>query len=114
MITAPRYIGGAHDFDVMCGQLGMQCVTTLLEVSPATVRRWRQENAKVPRAAVLALFWETHWGRAIVDSHNAYERQLLHRQIIGLKKENARLRALSEKLMYTGDFGAANEPILRF
>lgn len=61
--------------------------------------------------AVLALLWETPYGRGMIDSDHNFEVQLLHRRIQMLEKENARIRASVVEMMRTNDFGCANDPI---
>ena len=40
-------------------------VARFLDVSPSTVKRWRIAG-QAPRPVMLALFWETDWGRSAV------------------------------------------------
>lgn len=86
-----------------------------LDVSPVTLARWTAAD-QAPRPAMLALFYETRWGRSqlFTDAYNAetYARQ----ECAGLMRENAALRvriARLERLGSAGDgFGSANEPML--
>ena len=81
-----------------------------LDISPATLNRWEQAG-QAPRAALLALFYESRWGYSLIEStaHNAamYARQ----EVDGLKRENAGLRVRIARLERIGDFGAANQPL---
>lgn len=82
-----------------------------LGVNPATVKRWKQED-QAPRAAMLALFWESRWGYSLhaTTAHNGamYAQQEAH----GLKRENAMLRARIARLEALGGFGSANAPVM--
>jgi hypothetical protein len=82
-----------------------------LGVSTATLKRWIQAD-DAPRAALLALFYESRWGYSLMETtaHNGemYARQELRfarQQIKHLQAEVARLESI-------GDFGAANAPRL--
>lgn len=41
-------------------------IARLLDLKPATIERYRREG-QAPRPVMLALFWETKWGRATAD-----------------------------------------------
>jgi len=79
-----------------------------LGVSAHTVRRWIKAE-QAPRAAMLALFWETRWGLGMLDA----EAVNLVRTHIGLNKalvrENETLRRRIERLEALS-YGAANAP----
>lgn len=83
-----------------------------LGVTLVTLKRWqRLDNA--PRAALLALFFESRWGYSLMytTAHNGEMRQ---RQLAqSLERTNAALRLRIERLEALGDFGAANAPSLQ-
>ncbi len=80
-----------------------------LGVSALTVRRWIKAD-QAPRAAQLALFWETRWGISALDAQAVN----LVRMHVGLnnslRRENATLQRRIEYLESVGQFGAANSP----
>lgn len=90
-----------------------QVIAKHLGISPKTLARW-QASDTAPRAAMLALFYETQWGANLIatTAHNGemYARQ----EANGLKRENAMLRARIARLESIGNFGAANAPMLAF
>jgi hypothetical protein len=82
-----------------------------LGVSPSTVRRWLSKS-EAPRAAMLALFWETQWGQSIIDCDAVNQVRMQEGLNRALKNENASLRARIARLeALGGGFGAANEPM---
>lgn len=88
-------------------------VCTHLDITPQTIRRWKQAGT-APRMAMLAMFYETPWGYSLINTtaHNGhmYERQLRE----SLERQNAMLRARISRLEAIGEFGAANEPAVRY
>lgn len=94
------------------GQPAPAAVARALGVSPATVARWmRLDDA--PRPALLALFWLTRWGMSIVDCEAVNAATMHAQQARGLTDELRRVREQIERLVQLGDFGSANEPLLR-
>ena len=81
-----------------------------LGVSLRTVRRWLAVD-QAPRPVMLALFWESRWGRSAADAEAANYGAVYHRQALGLQRENEVLRQQLQALQDAGDFGAANGPI---
>lgn len=62
-----------------------------LDLSPATLARYAASE-QAPRPVMLALFWESRWGRsaADTDAHNAAAAQF--QRAAALERENAALR----------------------
>jgi len=80
-----------------------------LGVSERTVWAWKAAE-QAPRPAMLALFWETHWGRGLADAV-AYNEAQVHRGLSqALQREIEVLRARIKHLEAIGEFGAANAP----
>jgi hypothetical protein len=81
-----------------------------LGVSALTVRRWMDKD-EAPRAAALALFWETRWGLSALDAQAVN----LVRSHVGLnnalRRANAALQRRCEMLEALGCFGSANSPM---
>lgn len=85
-----------------------------LGLTPATVRRYLQRD-QAPRAVMLALFWESRWGRSAADSEAANFGQAHYALAQSLQQQNAELlRQLVqlEEALSRND-GAANGPIYR-
>lgn len=94
--------------DDLMGDRSPESVGRFLGVSGLTVRRWLKAD-QAPRAALLALFWETRWGRSALDAQaeNLVRSHIglnnaLRNENAALKRRIARLEALSH--------GAANAP----
>lgn len=81
-----------------------------LGVAVRTVYHW-QAAGKAPRAALLALFWETAWGQSIVDAEAVNAARVARGLAEALERENATLRARIARLESCGNFGSANGPL---
>ena len=83
-----------------------------LDLNPATLARYRAAE-QAPRSVMLALFWESRWGRSFsdVDASNAAAAQF--QRAASLERENAALRRqieALEALIAQGTGHAANAP----
>lgn len=110
---APKHLPpiGVMLADLM-GSKKPEAVGKHLGVSASTVRRWLASD-EAPRAASLALFWETRWGQSIVDCDAVNQARMQEGLNRALKNENASLRARIARLEALGQgFGAANDPLL--
>lgn len=92
MISAQRDLGGSNDFRMMVDELGRAFVIRHLAISRQQLAAWLLPNAQVPRASVLALYWETHWGRSLIDSDRHNELDLLRGLVRCHKETIATLR----------------------
>lgn len=57
-------------WEVILDDLGrppVRRISKVLGVGQSTVYRWNQ-HGQAPRAACLALFWLTRWGRSLIDA----------------------------------------------
>lgn len=84
-----------------------------LNISPVTLARYVAAEG-APRAVMIALFWETQWGRATADCEAVNWAAHAHRENAWLKRENAALRRQIEsleELIAQGVDTAANAPI---
>jgi hypothetical protein len=109
MLSAPRDMYGAGMFQLFYEELGMQRVCKILDVNERTVSAWVNEVVAVPKMAVLALYWESMYGRATIDVEHSNELRMLY----------GKIRSLEEELQKRGDviaglrqmqYGTANEP----
>ncbi|WP_367068621.1 hypothetical protein [Oryzisolibacter sp. LB2S] len=89
-------------------------VAKLLGITERTMRRYLQAD-DAPRPVLLALFWETRWGRSAADCDAHNYAQVQHGLAQALQSQNARLvrqvREL-ERLLDSND-RAANRPFFR-
>lgn len=113
MISAPKEIWGINVFKIFVEELGMARTCKILDVREATVRRWLRNTGvadkhPVPRMAVLALYWETQYGKMLVDSDQVNEIRLLYSRIRVLEEQFSKAREIVSGLrrMHTG---TANE-----
>lgn len=61
MLKPPK-LGGVEHLRLFVNQLSFDRCCTVLDVHPATLRRWLREAAPVPQAALQALYWLTDYG----------------------------------------------------
>lgn len=84
-----------------------------LGISAATLRKYRDQG-QAPRSVMLALFWESTWGRMTADAV-AFNHAAAHAALAeSLKRQNKRLIAQIEQLeaeLAQNDGHAANAPI---
>lgn len=111
MIAAPSDIWGINVFQTMVNQLTETKALAILGVPKSRLRRWLNGTSSVPRMACLALYWETPYGRSMIDSDHQFIVQSLHRRITHLERQNTRYRAHMIRLMQQGMHGSANDPI---
>ena len=87
-------------------------VAQFLGVTTATLKRWKAAD-HAPRAALLALFYESRWGYSLLYT-TAFNAETMARDLAkSAQRENAALRLKIERLERLGDFGAANAPTLQ-
>jgi len=114
MFRAPSQ-AGLPDLATLLADLpaSPQQIAHHLGVSLATLERYRRAN-EAPRAVMLALFWESRWGRSAADCEAAQYGSLMYQYGQALKNENAALRRqidqLELELVSSGAGSAANTP----
>lgn len=109
MITAPRNIYGLNFFLRFYEELGFEKVREILDVSESTLRRWLRGAIPVPKIAVLALYWETAYGRSVIDTDHFNEVQNLYGYIRIIEQSLQDHKAVIAGLRkFTA--GSANEP----
>lgn len=89
-----------------------QQIARHLGLSPVTLARYTAAE-QAPRAVMLALFWETQWGRSVADTEAVNWAAMHHRESALLRRENAALRRQIEVLeaqVSQGTGHAANAP----
>jgi hypothetical protein len=109
MISAPRDMYGANMFRLFYEELGMKRVCKILDVHERSVYRWLHETTPVPKMAVLALYWESMYGRALIDTDHFNEMRMVHGKIRSLEDQIRKQQAIIEGLRQL-QFGTANEP----
>jgi len=86
-------------------------IAKLLDVSERTVYGWKRAD-RAPRAALLALFWESSYGLETIncDLHNA---AMSYKCLSdSLSRKNATLAVRIDRLEKIGSFDTANAPYL--
>lgn len=107
--SAPNDIWGGNLFKIFAEQVGNPArVAKLLHVTEQTVKRWMGDNSKVPRAAVLALYWETQYGRSQMHTDLLNEMQSLRIHIKAVEGQFKKAKTIVDGLrrLHTG---SANE-----
>jgi len=97
MISAPRDMYGPEMFQLLYDQVGRTRALQLLGVSPRLLSRWLSGASDVPRCAVLALYWESNWGRSVIASDHHFEVSNLHGMVECLRRE---IRVLWERIAF--------------
>jgi hypothetical protein len=110
MFRAPKDIYGPNLLDAFVQELGgHKNVAKFLHVTERTVSRWL-ETGKVPRAAVLALYWESQYGRSQIFTDQVNEIRLLYRRVCLLQDQYNRAKDIVTGLRKL-HMGTANEAI---
>lgn len=109
---APRQLPGLDQIFSDLGEPTARDVGALLGSSRRSFYLWRQ-TGYAPRPVMLALFWETSFGRSILDCAAVNEARTARGLVDALDRENAMLRARVAYLEGAADFGSANAPTLR-
>lgn len=97
-------------------------VAALLDVSPRTVRAWINGTREPPRAAVIALWHESHLGRSVTAPHSEYGAYLARSMADTLARDldaaRATIDALSRELAEAKRASAApmpsNDPVFNW
>lgn len=109
---APKSVYGIDCFrmfmDEVCGSV--EATSKYLDVHESTVRRWLREETPVPRAVVLALFWESKWGRSQIFTDQVNEIRLLYQQVRILQDQYQKAKDIITGLRAM-HAGSANEPL---
>lgn len=119
MFRSPSH-AGLPGFSTMLADLPAtrHQVARHLGISTVTLNRYLRAN-QAPRQIMLALFWETRWGRSVADTEAANWGAVYYRQAKGLEREIQRMAGVIMRLereldsMAIGGDGAANSPIWR-
>lgn len=96
MLRAPRHL---PSLEMILADLGMpqRVLAQHLGVTERALRKWKAAG-EAPRAVLLALFWETSWGRSTADT-DAYNAALIDRQRAdAYERENRRLAAAMRRM----------------
>lgn len=86
-------------------------IARFLDVTERTVYAWKAQD-RAPRAAMLALFWESSYGRSALNAelHNS---ALVHKQHAdSLARHVVNLESRIARLEKIGRFDSANAPLL--
>lgn len=111
MFKAPRQL---PPLNVLLGDLGHPAphvVARALGVSVRTVYGWQARDL-APRPAMLALFWESRFGRSAIAAESVNGERWARGLVLGLERERDALAARVAYLERVGDFGSANAPLL--
>jgi hypothetical protein len=81
MISADKALGGSEHFRMFVDELGRAFVRSHLGISRQKLTALLAPKAVVPRAYVFALYWESDYGRSVIDSARHHELCLL-RQLV--------------------------------
>lgn len=86
-----------------------------LGITLQTLKKYVKADG-APRAVMLAIFWETRWGRSAADTEAANWGAMYYRQAKGFERQVEALKKQIETLeleISLGGHGAANSPIYK-
>ncbi len=76
MLKPPK-LAGAGQLKILVNELGAAQACTVLDVHPATLRKWLRGAAPVPQAALMALYWLTSYGFTDAAAEVHWSHQML-------------------------------------
>ncbi|PVY92131.1 hypothetical protein C8C95_2996 [Acidovorax sp. 99] len=107
---APHNIYGPQLLRMFIDELGgVKHVHKYLGVTERSVLRWL-DTGRVPRAAVLALFWESKWGRSHIFTDQVNEIRMLYQQLCLVREQYQKAKDIITGLRAM-HVGSANEPV---
>lgn len=114
MFRAPRPAGLPHLHYMLDDLPHPHHVARYLDISNSTMNRYIRAGA-APRAVMLAMFWETKWGRSRADCEAANAASVYAQYARGMADQNERLKRTILEIERDQEFshGAANSPIYR-
>lgn len=110
MITAPREVFYPDVFRLFVEELGRKRVCKMLDIHPQTLRRWLNGRGPIPRMAMMAMYWETQYGKSLVHTDQVNEIRLLYRRICILQEQFQRAKDIVTGLRRL-QTGTANEAV---
>jgi len=112
MYLAPRHLPTLGQLLPDLGNPSPREIARYLDVTERTVYAWRAAGA-APKAATLALFWESSYGLSALDAQ-LFNTAQVHRCLSeSLGNEVKNLQSRIARLEKTGHFGCANAPFIR-
>lgn len=109
MISAPTNIYGIDVFNIFLHEITVKRAAKILDVTERTIWRWKSEG-KVPKAAVLALYWESQYGRSLINTDHHNETVLLRARIRILEEQFIRAKDIITGMKLL-NYGTANQPL---
>ena len=110
MISAPKNIYGPDLFKLFVHELGgPKQVCKKLDVTERSVWRWLAAGT-APKMAVLALYWESQYGRSLIDTDHHNETVILRTRIKILEDQFVRAKDVITGMKLL-NYGTANEPL---
>lgn len=107
---APNNIYGPGMLRLFIDELGgIKRVHKYLGVTERSINRWIA-TGRPPRAAVLALYWESKWGRSQIFTDQVNEIRLLYQQVCILQEQYQKAKDIITGLRAM-HAGSANEPL---
>ncbi|MCZ8093198.1 MAG: hypothetical protein O9331_06895 [Acidovorax sp.] len=107
---APKNIYGPELLRMFIDELGgIKRVHKYLGVTERSINRWLT-TGRAPRAAVLALYWESKWGRSQIFTDQVNEIRLLYQQVCILQEQYQKAKDIITGLRAM-HAGSANEPL---
>lgn len=110
MISAPREIFCPDVFRLFVHELGRKRVCQMLDITKVTLERWLKGTSPIPKMAMRAIYWETQYGRSLIETDQVNEIRLLFRRVCILQDQFQRAKEIVTGLRRL-QTGTANEAI---
>jgi hypothetical protein len=107
MILPPRNLGGSDMFKTLVDSIGQSKAVEVLGVSKGVLASWYKGRRVPYRCAFVALYWESPWGRSVIDSAHHAEVSNLHGLLKSLNRECDAMR-MRIAFLQSGHHGCAN------
>lgn len=113
LIAFDRKVGGLDHFKIMVDLFGQERTCEFLDIHRTTLRRILAGKTRLPKAYLIALYWETPWGRSVVDTQNHYALYMANQRIDTYEKLVAQLENSIKTLVMEANHLSANSPVYR-
>jgi len=108
---APRSLPALSQLLPILGNPSPREIARFLDVTERTVYAWKAAD-RAPKAAILALFWESSYGLSSLDAELHNTAMVHKRHAESLARHVVNLECRIARLEKIGSFGSANSPLL--
>lgn len=110
MISAPKDIFSPDIFRLFVHELGRKRICEICDIQKLTLERWLKGTSPIPKMAMRAVYWETQYGKSLIETDQVNEIRLLYRRVCILQEQFQRAKDIVTGLRRLQS-GTANEAI---